>query len=221
LVINLKNNFMKNIIQLYIAVVIILLPSCNSGTDAVKDAKQENREKLDSQVAAQQRIDSLALAVLPSKEDADFLVNAASGGMLEVQLGQLAQTNAKDPRVKDFGAMMVKDHTAGGEKLKALAASRNITLPDSISNRQQKEKKQLQKMKGDAFDEAYINMMTDDHKNDIKEFEKEASGGTHPAIKTFAGEQLRILHVHLDSASSIQKMVAKKMPPVTTPPPPY
>jgi putative membrane protein len=199
--------------------LIILLPACNNGgTDAVKDAKKENKEKIDSQVSAQQRIDSAAVAVQPSKEDADFLVNAASGGMLEVQLGELAQTHSRDQRVKSFGFLMVKDHKEAGEKLKALAASKNITLPDSISNRQQKEKEHLRKKKGDVFDEAYINMMTDDHKKDINEFEKEATSGTNPDIKTFARDNLRMLYIHLDSATNIQKMVAKKMPPAITPP---
>jgi len=31
--------------------------------------------------------------------------------------------------VKDFGAQMVKEHSATNEKLKALAQSKNITMP--------------------------------------------------------------------------------------------
>ena len=210
---------MKNKIRFYIALLIILLPACNNGTDEVKDAKKENKEKIDSQATAQLHVDSATAALRPSKEDADFLVNAASVAMLEVQLGQLAQTNSHEQRVKNFGAMMVKDHKQAGEKLKALAAAKNITLPDSISNRQQKDKEQLRKKKGDAFDEAYINMMASDHKKNIDEFEKEATGGTNPDIKTLASESLRMLHIHFDSAINIQKMVARKMPPAITPPP--
>ena len=197
--------------------LIILLVSCNNGSaDAVKNAKKENQEKIDSQSTTQQRIDSTAVlpstAVPPSKADADFMVNAASGGMLEVQLGQLAQTNARNPRVKDFGAMMIRDHGEGGKKLAALAAAKNITLPDSISNRQQKEKDRLEQKKGAAFDEAYINMMVDDHKKDIQEFEREATNGTNETIKAFASSNLKMLHTHLDSSLNIQKAVSRKMP---------
>jgi putative membrane protein len=99
--------------------------------------------------------------------------------------------------------MMMKDHRKSGERLKELAASKNITLPDSISNRQQKEKDRLQKMKGDAFDEAYINRMTDDHKKDVREFEKQATDGTNQDIKSFASDNLKMLHVHLDLAVNI------------------
>ena len=94
--------------------------------------------------------------------------------------------------------------------MKALAASKNITLPDTISNRQLKEKTKLQKLKGNAFDVAYLNMMVVDHKKDINEFEKETSRGTDPDIKSFALDNLRILHKHLDSATTIQKLVTPK-----------
>ena len=61
--------------------------------------------------------------------DAKFYRDAAEGGMAEVAMGNLALQKAQSPSVKDFGAQMVKDHSAANEKLKALAQSKNITLP--------------------------------------------------------------------------------------------
>ncbi|HKO81589.1 MAG TPA: DUF4142 domain-containing protein [Chitinophagaceae bacterium] len=211
---------MKSLFRFYyISALTIFLVSCNNNTDPVKEAKKENKEKIDSQLTTEPRLDSIAMMV--SKGDADFMVNAASGGMLEVQLGQLAQTHSRNKRVKEYGAMMIRDHGKSGEKLKALAAAKKITLPDSISNRQQKEKEKLQKKNGDAFDDAYMSMMTDDHKKDIREFEKQAADGTNPDIKAFAGENLKMLQMHLDSATNIQKVVGKKVQAVPVPPPPY
>jgi putative membrane protein len=209
---------MKTLFQsYYISAIFIFLFSCGS-PDSVKEAKKENAEKIDSQMNTVTNIDS---ANLPSRADADFLVNAASGAMMEVQLGELAQTNARNQRVKRFGSMMIKDHGEGIEKLKAMASSKNVTLPDSISRRQQKEIDDLKKMKGTAFDQAYIDLMIDDHKKDIREFEREATGGTNEAIKSLASDNLKMLHTHLDSATNIQKLVGK--PPTSTAPvyPPY
>jgi putative membrane protein len=210
---------MKSLIHfLHISALAVFLVGCNSETDSVKEAKKENEEKIDSQMTTRSPADSVAMKV--SEADANFMVNAASGGMLEVQLGELAQTHARNQRVKDFGAMMIKEHGKGGEKLKALAAAKNITLPDSISNRQQKEKERLQKKKGDAFDEAYIDMMIEDHKKDIREFDNEATNGTNQDIKSFASDNLKMLHVHLDSATSIKKAVTKKIGTAQAPPTP-
>jgi len=195
----------------YLATSFVLFFGCNnSSNDPVKEAKKENRETIDS-MSDNRNVDSTASAIMPTKGDAAFLVNAASGGILEVELGKLAQTNAHNPHVKYFGDMMVRDHSKVGINLKKLATSKNITLPDAISNSQQKEKERLQKLKGDAFDESYINMMVDDHKSDIKEFEKAATNGTNPAVKDFAADNLKMLHIHLDSATSVQKQISPKI----------
>src|SRR5687768_18424506 len=52
------------------------------------------------------------------EKDTEFAVKAADGGMLEVELGKLAQTNAASPEVKKFAQMMVDEHTKANDELK-------------------------------------------------------------------------------------------------------
>ena len=63
----------------------------------------------------------------------EFMIKVADVGMTEVKLGQMAQDKAISQRVKDFGAMMVKDHTAAGDELKTMARQKNVTLPETMS----------------------------------------------------------------------------------------
>ncbi len=58
--------------------------------------------------------------------------------MAEVQLGQSAEAKATDPKVKEFAAMMVADHTKANEELKSLAGIKNIALPAAVSEEMQK-----------------------------------------------------------------------------------
>src|SRR5262245_57511894 len=51
---------------------------------------------------------------------ADFITEAAGGGMMEVELGKLAKTHAASKAVVDFGAMMVKDHSNVNSEIKGL-----------------------------------------------------------------------------------------------------
>src|SRR5262245_48711541 len=75
-----------------------------------------------------------AVAVSASGDpDSKFYETLAQGGLDEVELGQLAEKKASDTKIRDFGAMMVKDHSAANEQLKALAASKNVTLPTHVS----------------------------------------------------------------------------------------
>jgi putative membrane protein len=143
---------------------------------------------------------SVALADSP---DSSFIKSAAEGGMSEVELGQLAQQKATNPAVKGFGAMMVKDHTAANEKLKALAATKQVGLPDGPSMMQKASKAKLDMMSGDSFDKSYVKGMIDDHKDDIKEFQKEAADGKDPQVKAFAAATLPTLKMHLKKIQSI------------------
>lgn len=143
---------------------------------------------------------SVAVADSP---DSSFYKNAAEGGMAEVELGQLAQEKAANPAVKEFGAMMVKDHSAANEKLKALAASKQVSLPDSPSMMQKASKTKLNMLSGNSFDKSYIKGMIDDHKQDIKEFQKEIAEGKDPQAKAFASATLPTLQKHLEKIQAV------------------
>jgi putative membrane protein len=145
----------------------------------------------------------IATAALADSPDSSFLKSAAQGGMFEVELGQLAQQKASNPAIKEFGAMMVKDHTAANEKLKALAASEQVSLPEGPSLMQKASKSRLNMLSGDSFDKAYVKDMIDDHKDDIEEFQKEVSEGKDPQAKAFASATLPTLQMHLQRIQAI------------------
>ena len=149
-------------------------------------------------------------ASTPSRQDSDFMVKAASGGMLEVQLGKLAQTNGGSQAVKDFGAMMIRDHSNGGEELRSLAGARRLVIPDSISDEQRKERDNLEKKTGKNFDKAYIDLMVQDHKEDIDEFDQASKNANDPGIKAFAAKAVPMLRMHLDSAQTLQQRTKRR-----------
>jgi putative membrane protein len=135
--------------------------------------------------------------------DESFYKKAAEGGISEVEQGKLAQSKAQSQAVKDFGAMMVKDHSAANEKLRAVATNKGIDLPTSSSVSQMATKAKLEVLSGDTFDKSYIKGMVSDHKEDIKEFEKEAKNGQDPDAKAFAVATLPTLKKHLKKIEAI------------------
>jgi putative membrane protein len=50
---------------------------------------------------------------------------------MEVELGNIAKTNAGSEKVKAFGEQMVSDHSKANDELKAIAISKSISLPSS------------------------------------------------------------------------------------------
>lgn len=136
-------------------------------------------------------------------EDSTFAKEAASGGMMEVELGQLAQQNATNPRVKSFGDMMVRDHSAANDELKSLASAKSLMLSDSMMKKHKSNVESLRKLTGSAFDKRYMQMMVKDHTEDVQKFEKASNNAKDGDLKAWAGKTLPVLRVHLDSAKAI------------------
>jgi putative membrane protein len=152
-----------------------------------------------------------ALALAATNPDARFYKHAAEGGIAEVELGNLAQKKSQNSSVQEFGAMMVKDHSEANDKLKSLAATKDFSLPTSASMSQGATKAKLEVLSGQTFDKSYIKGMIKDHKEDIAEFNKEATSGQDPDAKSFAAATLPTLKEHLQKIESIASTAGVKV----------
>ena len=186
---------------------LCLFMACGSGTsntDSVDSAEDINDSVLADSNSMMDSDSGGTIAGGPvSEEDAEWAVEAANGGMTEVELGKLAQEKATDERVKNFGAMMVAEHGKAGDKLKQIAAAKNITLPAGPGDEAKKDMEDLNKKSGKDFDKAYINLMIDDHKKDVDKFKKGSTDLKDADLKNFAAETLPVVQMHLDSIQAI------------------
>lgn len=138
-------------------------------------------------------------------EASQFMVKAANGGMMEVELGSLAKDKATNPQVKEFAAMMVTDHSKANDELKSLAATKNFTLPATMDNDHREHITDLSNKTGKDFDKAYMDMMVDDHKEDIDLFEDITKKDNVDAdLKAFATKTLPTLKKHHEAAKKIK-----------------
>lgn len=142
--------------------------------------------------------------------DAEFAVKAADGGMMEVELGNLAQTKAIHKEVKDFGKMMTTDHSGANGELKSLAQTRNISLPGALSEDKQKKYNELNGKQADEFDREYISFMIKDHEEDIEEFREQANEGKDPDLRKWAASEIPTLEHHLAEARRIDSVLSKR-----------
>jgi putative membrane protein len=142
--------------------------------------------------------------------DATFVKKAASGGMAEVKLGQLAQEKGSNSTVKEFGKRMENDHSKAGDQLKNVASKNNIAVPEEIDKKDQATYDHLSKLSGAEFDRVYAQHMVTDHEKDIEEFKKEASTGKNANVKGFASKTLPTLQDHLRQAREMEKSVSAR-----------
>ncbi len=182
-------------VQIFIALLFaISVLSCNN-----RSARDENNNQ--DSIEMDNAHDN---GMMDKDKDVDFMKDAAYGGLMEVELGKYAQQNAMHPRVKNFGAMMVKDHSKANDELKALAASKSITIPTALDEDHINKINKMKEKRGADFDKAYMDEMVDDHQKDTDKFKKQAENGDDADIKAFAAKTLPILLMHQDSAKNIK-----------------
>lgn len=134
-----------------------------------------------------------------------FVKEAASGGMMEVELGKYAKDNASSEDVKNFGDMMVTDHSKANDELKDALKKTNLEPNKEMLKQHQSMYDKLAKLKGSDFDKAYMKMMVEDHKKDVKAFEKASKNEKNADIKSWAANTLPTLKKHLQKAEEINK----------------
>jgi putative membrane protein len=130
-----------------------------------------------------------------SAADKTFMMNAAKGGMMEVEWGKLAAQNAQNADVKKFGNRMVTDHSRANSELMALAKEEGVSLPGAKSPGKWKS------------DKDYMDAMVKDHEKDLAEFQKEAQGGSDADLKAFAAKYSKVVAAHLKMAQETQGKV--------------
>ncbi|MBA3581219.1 MAG: DUF4142 domain-containing protein [Gammaproteobacteria bacterium] len=140
-----------------------------------------------------------------SANDADFFQKAAQIGLFELRAAEVASTRAIMKNTKSYASMLAMEHNKNNDQLKALAASKNVQLPDQLNDDHQKHLKDLQKENYKDFDESYIEEMIEGHKDAIYLFEKTAKDSKDADIRAYANNTLPALKKHLQAAQAIDK----------------
>jgi putative membrane protein len=170
----------------------------SSNANSSQNANKSNRNSKNNNAMGEQT----GMANMAA-QDHNFLMDAAMGGMLEVELGRMATTQGASDAVKQFGQRMVDDHGKANQELMSLAQSKGITLPTEIDEKHKKDMTKLSSLSGAEFDREYGKMMLSDHLKDVSEFEKQSTRGTDADLKAFATKTLPTLKEHLKMAESL------------------
>lgn len=140
-----------------------------------------------------------------SSKDTKFAKCAAQDGMMEVKLAQLALNKSGSTEIKRHAQHMIDDHSKYNQELKNLAAKKNITLPASITEKQQKHYDKFASMEDKKFDEKYARKMKCDHKKAVCTFKKQAKKGDDAELTSWAKANIPTLEHHLDMWEAVVK----------------
>ncbi|HYP06883.1 MAG TPA: DUF4142 domain-containing protein, partial [Bryobacteraceae bacterium] len=135
--------------------------------------------------------------------DQQFMVKAAQGSLMEIEAARLAQQKASSNEIKEFARKLEQDHTAANEKLKALAAQKNVDLPTDMGPHRAMLDKVAART-GDDFDKQWMKMQVSHHKKDVNDFQKHTTRAMDSDVRSFASATLPTLQGHLQQAQQLE-----------------
>ena len=138
-------------------------------------------------------------------EGDDFVEDASAKGVAEVEAGKLAQEKGTAADIKAYGTMMIKDHTAANEKLKAIADQKKLEISTDAELLDKAKAMILDLRSAKSFDQAYANNQVKAHEATIEIFEDEIKNGDDADLKQFATATLPTLKAHLEKAKALAK----------------
>ncbi len=142
---------------------------------------------------------AVADAVTPDTPQ-DFATKAASANELEIESSKLALKTSKNKDILAFAKQMVADHTKAGTAFKAaVGKASGVTAPaPGLAAPDQAKLDDLKGKTGDDFDQAYVHLQKDAHKDAVNLFDSYAEHGGDAALKAFAADTLPTLKSHKD-----------------------
>jgi putative membrane protein len=146
---------------------------------------------------------ALGIASAQDNPDAKFLTDAVRGDVAEVKLGELAQQRGQSEGVREFGEMLVDDHSNALKKTAELAKDLNVIPPAQPSQEQMQTHDAMARLSGAEFDQEFVAQMVKGHREEIAKYEKQAASGESKVAK-LAEDLLPRLKEHLAMAERLQ-----------------
>jgi putative membrane protein len=140
------------------------------------------------------------------RADSRFIFDAASSNLLEIRLGQQAQSKATSPAVKQFGQQMVTDHTNLHNQLTSIL-SKNTEFKPGMTDDDEKEVERLEKLSGAEFERAYMTAMVQHHQEDVSTIQSRQASLRSAEARQIAANSLPVLQQHLNMAVQVANQV--------------
>ena len=192
-------NTKKTLAVLTAALSITALSSCRTGADAELQTAA-NRTAMSSSSGAMNTI---------TDADAGAVAHTIDDG--EIQLAQLAVSNASSQQVRDFAQMMITDHTNANQMLASagFGMARNA-MTDVLNAQVNRTMTMLRGKTGSDFDRAYIASQIDMHQTALESMRTTLipSAQNRDLRQTLTNMRSSV-QMHLDQARSIQGAIGK------------
>ena len=136
--------------------------------------------------------------------EVNFVTNAFQIIEFDRQEGKLAQTQAKNPRVKALAAQLTDEANQFADKLAPVAADAGIKPPTVLRNDLRVRLGHMQLQQGLDFDRTYVADQIATHEEEVMMQDSMNTAGVSPAFATLMGQGQDIIRRNLDTLRGLQ-----------------
>lgn len=155
--------------------------------------------------ASQAGVATVAAPAAMSKAEHTLLTSMAQAQVNEIAAARQALDTSKNDGVRKFAQTMVDDHGKALDSIKTLARARNVSLPTEPDAAHKALAARMQKLRGDAFDKAYIKQAgVNDHSKVHSMLVKHADKPKDAELKALVAGMTPTVAAHLDAAKALQ-----------------
>ena len=127
----------------------------------------------------------------------DFVKKAGASDLFEVTSAKL-ETSSKNPEIRAFAAMMVKDHTKSTAEVKAAAIKSGLhPKPPMLEPKQKADLAALKAVSGTARDTLYVSQQKAAHQEALALHQENAAGSSAPALKAASAKIVPVVEHHI------------------------
>ena len=139
--------------------------------------------------------------------EVNFVTNAFQIIEFDRQEGKLAQTQARNPRVKALAQQLTDEANGFAGRLTPVAAEAGITPPTELRNDLRVRLGHMQLQQGQAFDRTYIDDQIASHEEEVMMQDSMSGAGVRPSIAALRDQGQDIIRRNLDTLRSLQAQI--------------
>jgi putative membrane protein len=125
--------------------------------------------------------------------------------LAEIEMGKLAKSQGHSKAMREYGDMLVTDHSNSDKQVKDVAGQLDIALMDkdeAMAGKEHDDMAKLKNTKGAAFDRAFAAAMLKGHKEKIAMLEAAQKQATGP-LAGLINQTLPVLKKHANTAQQL------------------
>jgi putative membrane protein len=186
--------------------MLAALTACGGG----QDEGQTGGETATLDTAAAAPAESPAPAPAGGVTDPQIAGIVVAANEVDIKAGELAQSKATNPQVKEFAQRMITDHTGVNQAASDLVTKLGVTPEESPTSQQlrqggEQNRTTLQGQSGAAFDRAYIDNEVAYHQAVLDAINNTLiPNAQNPELKALLQQTAPAVEAHLQHARQIQ-----------------